>query len=147
MDPTYDLLQAVMAKLRATTAVTALVGSKIFDRVPEKQTVTGPVPDVASPYVSFDYTDAVADDAVCVTGEEIIFQIDAWSWGAGEAYSSVEVRKIAWAIRNALHNVDLTLTANTLITLSHERTRIQRARDGITNHASIRFVGSVEIPS
>lgn len=143
MDASYELILAAITKLRATTAVTALVGTKIYDRVPEKQDGT---PNVTSPYVSMGPTTTIPDDYDCVDGEEITFQIDAWSWGGGEAYGSVEVRKISDAIKRALHDADLTLANNALVTIRHELTRILRDPDGITNHAAIQFTATVETP-
>lgn len=144
MEPTYDLQLAALNKLRATAALSALVGQKIYDRVPEKKAGGVNVPDVTSPYVSFGPVTAITDDADCVDGLEITFQIDAWSWGSGDAYSSVEVRKIIGEIRKALHNAELTLTTNALVTLTHELTRILRDSDGITNHGVIQFTALVE---
>ena len=47
MDPTLDLALAAMNKLKATAALAALVAQRIYDRVPEKQTASGPMPDKA----------------------------------------------------------------------------------------------------
>lgn len=142
MDASYELILAAIAKLRATSAVTALVGTKIYDRVPEKKDGT---PNVASPYISMGPTTTIPDDYDCVDGEEITFQLDAWSWGSGEAYGSVEVRKIADAVKRALHDADLALSNNALVTLRHELTRILRDPDNVTNHAAIQFTATVEL--
>lgn len=142
MAPDLELINACFERMRADGAVTALVpATAIFDRVPEKQDGS---PNVASPYVSCDYTSIVPDDADCIPGVEIEFQIDAWSWGEGEAYASAEVRKIADAIKRCLHNAEITLTVNALASIEHSLTRTQRTGDGITNHAAIRFVAVVE---
>lgn len=141
MAPDLELVTACLARLRADTAVTALVGAKVFDRVPEKQDGT---PNIESPYISCGYTSITPDDAECIPGDEIEFQIDAWSWGSGEAYASAEVRRIADAVKRALHLAEFDLTVNALASIEHDRTRIQRASDGVTNHAAIRFVAVVE---
>lgn len=142
MDASYELILAAVTKLRATPAVTDLVGTKIYDRVPENQDGT---PNVASPYISMGPSSVLPADYDCVGGEEITIQFDAWSWGGGEAYSSVQVRKIADAVKRALHGADLALTNNALVTLEHELTRIMRDPDGITNHAAIQFTATVEL--
>lgn len=146
MDASYELIVAALNRLRATAAVTAIVGAKIFDRVPERQTADGPVPDVESPYISMGPSTAIPDDYDCMDGEEITIQIDAWSWGSAEAYSSAQVRKLAGAIKKALHDIDLTLTTNALVTLQHAMTRVMRDPDGITNHAAVQFTATIETP-
>lgn len=146
MEPTYELQLAALSKLRAWTALTALVGAKIYDRVPEKLSGGVSVADVTSPYVSFGPVTATSDDADCIDGLQITFQIDAWSWGAGEAFGSVQVRKIIGEIRKALHNAELVLTTNALVSLTHEMTSILRDPDGVTNHGVIQFTAIVETP-
>jgi hypothetical protein len=144
MEPTYELQLAALNALRATPELVALVGTKIFDRVPERQLNGALVPDVASPYISFGPVTVISEDADCIDGLEVTFQLDAWSWGSGEAYGSVQVRKITGIIRKALHNAELTLTTNALVTLTHELTRILRDPDGVTNHGVIQFTAIVE---
>lgn len=144
MEPTYELQLAALTKLRATTALVGLVDAKIFDRVPEKRAGGVTVPDVTSPYISFGPVTVLSDDADCIEGLEVTFQIDAWSWGKGEAYGSVEVRKIAGIVRKALHNAELTLTTNALVSITHELTQILRERDGVTNHAAIQFTAILD---
>jgi len=143
MDPTYELAAAVIARLRSSPALTAFVGTKIYDRVPENQDGTL---NVTSPYISLGPSDAVSDDADCVDGLVVTFQVDAWSWGIGEAFSRAEVSKIADAVRRALMGQDITLAENAVVTLGHRVTRIMRASDGITNHAAITFEAFVETP-
>lgn len=143
MDASYELVLAAINKLRATAAVSNLVGNRIYDRVPQRQDGT---PNVAPPYISLGPTTVIPDDADCSTAEEITFQIDAWSWGAGEAFGSVQVRKIADAVKRALHRADIELSTNALVTIEHALTRILRDPDGITNHAAIQFTATVETP-
>lgn len=145
MEPTYELQLAALNKLRQTTALVAMVGAKIYDRVPEKTAGGVFVPDVTSPYISFGPVTVIPDDADCIDGEEITFQIDAWSWGSGLAYGSVQVRQIAGLVKKALHRAELDLTANALVSLRHELTRILRESDGVTNHAVIQFTANLDV--
>ncbi|MCW5722138.1 MAG: DUF3168 domain-containing protein [Devosia sp.] len=140
MDPTYELQLAALDRLRVMAELVAFVDNRIFDRVPEDDANA-----IRSPYVSLGPTSAAPADYDCVDGLEITFQIDVWSWGAGEAYGSVEARKIAHVIRTALHKADLPLTVNALVTLRHVLTRVIREPDGIINHAAIQFMAEVEI--
>jgi len=146
MEPTYELQLAALNALRASTALTAIVGTKIYDRVPEKQVNGQIVPDVASPYISFGPVTVISDDADCIDGIEVTFQLDAWSWGSGLAYGSVQVRQIAGLIRKALNNAELSLADNAFVAIRHELTRILRDSDGVTNHAAIQFTAIIEQP-
>lgn len=149
MEPTYELQLAALNALRASTALVAIVGNKIYDRVPERTAGGILVPDVTSPYISFGPVTSVpdeADDSDCITSEEITFQIDVWSWGAGLAYGSVQTRQICGLVKKALHKADLELTTNALVSIRHELTRILRESDGITNHGVIQFTAQVETP-
>ncbi|WP_193336168.1 DUF3168 domain-containing protein [Devosia beringensis] len=147
MEPTYELQLAALNALRASTALTAMVGAKIYDRVPEKQVNGQLVPDVVSPYISFGPVTSLpdeADDSDCIDSEEITFQIDVWSWGSGLAYGSVQCRQISGLVKKALHKADLQLTTHALVSIRHVLTRILRDSDGITNHGVIQFTALVE---
>ena len=146
MEPSYELQLAALNKLRASTALVAIVGTKIYDRVPEKTAGGVLVPDVTSPYISFGPATVISEDIDCIDGLEVTFQLDAWSWGAGLAYGSVQVRQIAGLIRKALNKAELPLADNALVAIRHELTRILRDSDGVTNHAAIQFTAIIEQP-
>lgn len=143
MDASYELILAAINRLRATAAVTALVGTRIYDRVPERLDGT---PNVTFPYISMGPTSSVPDDFDCMDGEEITIQFDVWSSGSGEAFGSVECRKITNAIKRALHDVDLPLTTNALVSFQHEMTRILRDPNPAITHGVIQFTAVVETP-
>lgn len=138
MDPTYELAAAIVARLKADAAVSGFVGGRVYDRPPAGA--------IASPYISFGPSDATTDDAECIDGLEISMQIDCWSWGSGEAFSSAEVRKIAGAVRASLHDAEFELAQNALVTIRHRITRYQRESDGATNRAIITITAFVELP-
>lgn len=146
MEPSYELQLVALGALRASAALTAIVGAKIYDRVPERLAGGALVPDVTSPYISFGPVSMLPDDADCIDGEEITFQIDVWSWGSGLAYGSVQARQIAGLVKKALHKADLELTTNALVSIRHAQTQILRDSDGITNHGVIQFTAIVETP-
>lgn len=139
MDASYELIRAMMDRLRATAAVTNIVGQRIYDRVPEGVAVD-------FPYASLGPSVAIPDDFDCRDGEEITVQFDAWSSGAGEAFGTVEVRKLSDAIKRALHNAELSLTENALVTLTWEMTRIMDDPNPAINHGVIQFTATVETP-
>lgn len=137
MDPVFELKKALIDRLKATAAVTALVPAiRIYDRPPDGTKT--------SPYISFGPSDATTDDAECIDAQEVTFQIDIWSWGAGEAFGSAEVTKIAGAVRTALHEAEFALDVNALATLTHRITRYQRESDGATNRAIVSITAMVE---
>ncbi len=138
MDPTYELAAAAIARLKADVAVSGFVGARIYDRPPDGT--------ITPPYISLGPSDATTDDAECIDGLEITMQIDCWSWGSGEAFSSAEVRKIAGAVRASLHDAEFELAQNALVTIRHRITRYQRESDGVTNRAIITITAFVELP-
>lgn len=146
MDPTFELALAAMNKMKATAPLVAFVADRVYDRVPEKQTASGPVPDVPFPYISLGPTSATSDDYDCVEGIEISLQFDVWSSGSGEAYGSAQCRKICDLIRRGLHNAELTLANNALVTLTHSLTQILRDPNGTVNHGVVQFTALVEVP-
>lgn len=128
-----ELQGAIVARLKAYAPLTALVAQRIYDDVPLPAT---------TPYVSLGPDQIVSDDADCLTGYEVTIQIDAWSTTKGLP----EVRRVAEAVRSALHDYDLPLTDNALVSIQHRQTRNLRDPDGVTNHAVIEFVALVEQP-
>lgn len=136
--PSFELQSAVVGHLRADAAVIGFVGQKVYDMAP-----AGPngVPDVETPYISMGPSDELSEDAECIDGFEITFQIDVWSRERGYH----EARKIADAVRNAL-KAELALPANALVTMEHRITRYMRDPDGLTSHAAMTFTAIVEQP-
>lgn len=141
MDPANEILKKVIAELRASAALTAFVGSKIFDRPPHEDGE----PNVPSPYISLGPHDTTtAELADCLDLVDLNFQIDAWSWGTGQAYHRSEVSDIASAIRKALHLRSISLTSGVTVELLHRQTRYLRDPDG-TNHAALAFEAHVDV--
>lgn len=129
--PDYALQDAVFDALVADAGVGALIGDRIYDRVPAEPVF---------PYCSFgpsDITD-VSDD--CTDAWEIFLQIDCWSRAVGFP----EVRQIAKAVRDALHDAELTLTDNALAALELQGNRTFRDPDGLTSHAALTLRALIE---
>lgn len=131
--PTLELQGAIVTRLKAQPAVTALIGQRIYDAVPAQPVF---------PYVSFGPSDELTEDAECIDGFEISMQIDVWSRSVGFP----EARQIADAVRQALHGYELNLTSNALVTFQHRITRMFRDPDGLTNHAALTFTSFTEQP-
>jgi hypothetical protein len=138
MDASVELIRAMMDTLKTSATVTALVGQRVWDRVPDR--------DVVYPYISLGPTSSIPDDFDCRYGEEISVQFDVWSSGHGEAHASVECRKIADAVKRALHEAELSLSENALVTLNWDLTRILDDPDPAINHGVLQFTATVETP-
>ena len=131
--PSLELQGGIVTRLKAEPSVTALIGTRVYDSVPATGTF---------PYVSFGPEQILADDADCITGFQIVMQLDAWSRGIGFP----EVKRIAEAVRAALHGYELPLADNALVSLEHRQTRVFRDPDGLTAHAAIELVAIIDQP-
>lgn len=135
-DATHELQVAIVSALRADMAVTALVGNRVYDRVPmEAGKITAEFP-----YISFGPTQDVPEGFDCIDASELFIQIDAWSRDPGFA----EGRKIAKAIKDGLHEQSLTLADNALVYFEFEGRRDIRAPDGLTTQIVMTFRAGVE---
>lgn len=138
MDPANEILQKVVAAMKADAAVSALVGNKVFDRPPHKDGE----PDVESPYITLGPHETITEElADCLDDVTVTFQVDCWSWGGGEAYSRAEVSNIASAVRAALHKVEMPMPIGREAYVLHRQSRFLRDPDG-TNHAALTFEAS-----
>lgn len=131
--PSLELQGAVVARLKATNAVTSLVGARVYDRVPDDPTF---------PYVTIGEGDELSEDADCITGFDISLDIDVWSRAVGFP----EAKSISDAIRSALTSTELTITQNALVYFQHRQTRFLRDPDGLTQHAVLTFEAFAEQP-
>lgn len=129
--PDLELQGVIIAALKADPAVAALIGPRAYDTIPDQPTF---------PYVSYGPGDSVEDDADCIATDIVTIQLDAWSRTVGYP----EVRRVADAVRRALHDKDFTLATNALVFLQHRITRVMRDPDGLTNHAAISLEAYVE---
>ncbi|HYD66170.1 DUF3168 domain-containing protein [Azospirillum sp.] len=128
-----ELQGAIVARLVGFAPLTALIADRVYDAVPDE---------AVFPYISVGPDQIVSDDAECLTAFEVFLQLDAWSRTEGR----VEVKRVAEAVRLALHGFDLSLTDNALLSIEHRQTRILPDPDGQTSHAVIEFVALVEQP-
>lgn len=125
-DPSLDLQKAIIGTLRGALAVTTLVAQRVYDRPPGTPVF---------PYVSYGSDQVISDDADCLTGYEVFVTLDVWSRGAGQP----EMKRIAGAIRETLHDAELTLDNHALVLIEHRQTRYLDDPDGITSHAAVEF--------
>lgn len=138
IDASYELQIAIVGRLKSFAPLTALIGTRVYDEVPRD--ASGKVQTANFPYVSFGPDQVIPEDFGCVTGSEIFIQLDCWSRAVGYA----EVKKIANAVRLALHNHDLPLTENALVSFELDARRVFRDPDGKTSQAVLTFRAVVE---
>jgi len=132
MSPALELQGAIVSRLKADAAVRAMVTDRVYDNVPN---------DAGFPRITLGATDETSDDADCVEGLVISFQIDCWS----QAVGFPQVREMADAVRRSLHDADLALASNALVSFTHRQTRVFRDPDGLTSHAAMTFDAFVEV--
>lgn len=137
MSPTLELQGAITARLKAFSALIAVVGNRVYDHVPRS-------PDGAvtaqMPFVAHSASDELQNDADCIEAVDVTYEIEAWSDKPG----FVEVLKIADAVKRALHKYETTLSTNALVELIHVQTRKFRDPDGVTSHVILEFAATIE---
>lgn len=130
MSPALELQKVIYARLTADAAVSALVGDRVYDRVPEN---------AEFPYVAFGNFDIIRDDAQCVTGYEIYVDIDVWSRSVGKP----EAHEVTYAVTRSLHNWPGTIPPYQMVAFQHLDTPTFLDPDGLTTHSVVRFVAFI----
>lgn len=126
------LQQAVFDALMADTALSALVGTAIYDAVP-----TGDLPPLYVQLGSEDATDA----SDCSGGGALHrLTVSVITDNPGFAHA----KAAAGAVSDALHNADLSLSRGALIFLRFERARARRVEASATRQIDLRFLARVQ---
>lgn len=128
-EPTLALQKAIVSTLRADAATIAIVSTRIWDRVK-----LDPNP-ADFPYVRVGEDQDIADLAECIDGSELFLTLHAFSRAVGKP----EVKRLAGAVKRALHERDLDIDDNRLVIFEHDQTLFLTDPDGLTEHAVIRF--------
>lgn len=122
-DPLSALQPAVRAALVAASAVTDLVGQRVYDRVPNSP---------AFPYLTIRIPDITEDDDGCGKHWICAVEVHIWSRATGRQ----EASQIAGPVRDALDSI----TAVTGYRINYNQFRLTRMmddRDGLTVHAVV----------
>lgn len=122
---------AVYQRLTGDAALTALVGSAIYDALP-----SGTLPDL---YVSLGPEEARDRSDKTGAGALHLFTISVVSAAAGFQAA----KDAAAAVSDALVDAPLSLTRGTLVSLQFDRARAQRLTDG-TRRIDLRFRARVD---
>lgn len=126
-EPSLALQKGIFAALTNAAAVTALVGTRVFDRVSAS---------AVFPYIRIGTDQTVAADQDCVPEcVEVFAQIDVFSRAQGK----VEAKNIAGAVARTLNIGSVTLSGYLLQSLLHSDTRYLDDPDGLSTHAVLTF--------
>lgn len=122
------LQEAVQAKLSASPALAALLGSplQLYDYVP---------PAAIFPRVVYGDQTALALDTKTSTGLEVTFTLLVYSRARGRR----ELRAIESALYTALHQQPLTLGAASLVQAQFTRSQQRLEADGLTFRSALTF--------
>lgn len=131
-EPSLELQGAIIARLKADADVAALVGARIYDRVP---------PSAAHPYIAWQSDQIIDDSTDCHDDVEVFTTLDIWArqTDSNPTAARVQAKRIAHAVRQSLNGADITLTDNAMVLIEHRTTRVLTDPDGITTHAVIDF--------
>jgi hypothetical protein len=126
MSAEAELQDALLASLKASTAVMALVDG-VHDSVPTNAY------GAKKAYLSLGPSDVTEDGADCIASGEHTMQIDAWSRAVGK----YACRDIVGTVKTALHEKQLTLASTQLVDLRVNYRRVFGDPDGLTTHGVV----------
>lgn len=152
VEPIFDLQAAVVQRLRATAAVTALVpAARILDAVPEREVF---------PYLVFDGPFSSPDRTFGQDGREISFTLTAFTRDGTERVGATETGqagyKPAYAIATAVVEAltgryppasgwtPITVPGFDLADLEVLMVQGSRANDGLSRQVDMTFVATLE---
>lgn len=129
-DPSLAIQAAMIAAMRGASAVSALVGARVYDRAPQE---------VAFPYVSLGpmFSNPTLE-TISGEGWEMTAQIDVWSRAPN---GRVEAEQIAVAVGDALHDAALAISGAIPVMVRMVGQRVLPDPDMVTTHVAM----SVEI--
>lgn len=134
MSVSAALQKAIYDALVADVDVGALIGDRIYDRMPSIGTF---------PCATFGPTQQLEDDADCITGEEHFIQLDCWSEDQGRL---IGCKRIVDAVKAALHGAALSLPdPYALAFMRVTDARVFLDSDGTTAHGVLTVQAVVEL--
>ena len=127
-----ELKAAIIARLEADSAVGAIVGAKVFDRVKAGRKM---------PYINYGAVDVRPADGTCLRAYEANITLHAWSVEP----NADEANAIDDAVTDALHQAPMTLPMPFLLSsIEHRLSRVFLDQDGLTTHAVMEFAAYVQ---
>lgn len=141
MEEIASLKQELLNRLRASAALSNLVSDRIYDVPPVSPE------SMTSPYIRFGPFSSEDDGAECFESYDVVGQIDVYSWGDGEAQSTMEALKITAEVTAIIRGFEADTQLSAGHVLSDIRVRSKRvitASDGKTKHAPITITAIVD---
>lgn len=133
MSVSAELQKLIFERLKAVPAITAFVGTRVYDNVP---------PNTEFPYISFGSHDFVPDDADCIFSGEHTFLLNVWSRKPGR----VEAKQIVDEVRRALRRYDADMGAYGLVEMDVDFADINIVGDGLTAQGRVQVRALIEEP-
>lgn len=134
MDPTLAVQAAVVAALKADAPLAAIVGAKVYDRVP---------PTVVPPYCMLSGWQEIDDGTDCMDASEVAFDVQCFSTAVGRP----ECARIAGAVKKALNRLRPAATDHTNVEIQHTSTVYFTETDNLTSRAVVSFRALVDSAS
>lgn len=119
--------QAIVATLANDAKVQSLIGSRVYDHVPQ---------DAAFPYLAFGPAHVAPKDTKEHSGFEHIVTLNIWSQYRG----GKETREIFQAMYDALHRANLSAAGEEFISCGFHSADFSAEKDGMTYFAATRFL-------
>lgn len=132
MSPSAELQKLVYDTLVADAGVAAIVGDRIYDRMPTSGDY---------PCITFGPSDYTEDDSECITGRIEALQLDCWVQSDGRLRPC---RELADAVKSALHEADLSMAVNALVRIRVDGVRVFADQDGVTAHGVVTVEATIE---
>ena len=132
MSASVELQTLIYDTLLADTQVAALVGDRVYDGPPASRTY---------PCITFGPMDYVPEDMTCILGRLEAIQIDVWSRENGRLWPC---KQICDAVKNALHEADLSLAVNALVRIEVTGVLVFADADGVTAHGVVSIEADLE---
>lgn len=132
MSAAAALQKAVYDALVADAGVGAIVGDRIYDRMPS---------DGDYPCLTFGPSQTLPEDMYCITARVEVLQIDCWSRDQGRLWPT---RALADAVKTALHKASLDLQVHALARLDVDQVRVFLDADRITGHGVVTLEAEIE---
>ncbi len=125
-DPSGALQAAIVAQLNADAQIVGLIDDRIYDRVPNLPTY---------PYVAFGDTQVLPELGEGTDSVEAFVTIHVW-----ERFKGFDnVKSVAKLIAASLHDAELTIAGNVLLSILLQSSRTLRDPDGLTSHGVLTF--------
>jgi hypothetical protein len=125
-EATLPLQAAVVATLKAHAPLAAIVGAKVYDRVPAN---------TAPPYCTITGWQEIEDGTDCMDASEVFFDVQAYSTAVGRP----EAARIAGAVKDALHRLAPETAGWGNTEISYRSTQYFTESDGVTTRAVVNF--------